>query len=178
MTGIPKYKLLACLAGAFILACAGGTPPPEEPDEDDDFESDLAAAEALGEGDSRDSAPRYDPDKDGSGKDTAAGAEPAFTDGMSVAEAVNAVPQGTERVNIDEETLGLPLRNYELYEPCKPRPSDHFKMKVAVWEGRAVGIDVTATPKNPKLEQCVKDQIKQITWRDKVRSLNTVEYAF
>ncbi len=97
---------------------------------------------------------------------------------MSVEEAITAVPQGTTRENVDQEELGKPLMNEDLYKPCKIAPSNHFKVRIAVWEGKAVGMDVTATPKNPKLEDCVKEQIKTVTWKQKVKSLNTVEYQF
>jgi hypothetical protein len=103
--------------------------------------------------------------------------EPAFTEGMSVAEAVKAVPQGAERANIDQETLSKPIQDFEVYEPCKPGAAK-IKMMIAVWDGKAVGMDVTATPKNDKLVACIKDRIKGLTWQAKVKSLNTVEYSF
>ena len=100
--------------------------------------------------------------------------EPKFTEGMSVAEARNAVPAGTDRVNIDDEVLGRPLRDPELYKPCK-LGGQNFKTTVAVWDGRAVGIDVEA--KNAQLAECIKEQVRNLKWRDKAKSLNTVEYS-
>lgn len=104
--------------------------------------------------------------------------EPEFKEGMSVDEAIDAVPQGTPRVNVDQEALGRPLMDSGLFKPCALSPAQHFRVKVAVWEGKAVGIDVVATPKNDKAVSCIKDRIKTITWKDKVKSLNTVEYQF
>ena len=103
--------------------------------------------------------------------------EPQFTDGMSVADAIKAVPQGAERANIDQETLSRPIQDFAIYEPCKPG-QEKVKMKIAVWNGKAVGIDVTATPKNDKLVACIKDRLKALTWQARVKSLNTVEYSF
>ncbi len=103
--------------------------------------------------------------------------EPAFTEGMSVAEAIKAVPQGAERANIDQETLSKPIQDFAVYEPCKPGAAK-IKLLIAVWDGKPVGIDVTATPKNDKLVACVKDRIQGLTWPAKVKSLNTVEYSF
>ncbi len=118
-----------------------------------------------------DTAKKYDdPTKDS--KDDSGG--PSFPDNASVAQAIAAVPKGTQRSNIDAETLGEPLNKPELYAPCKAG-SQHFKLKVAVWNGKAVGIDVTTT--NKALAECVKKQIQGIEWRDKVKSLNTVEYS-
>lgn len=103
--------------------------------------------------------------------------EPQFTDDMSVADAIKAVPQGAERANIDQETLSMPIQDPNVYEPCKPGAA-RIKMKIAVWDGKAVGLDVTSTPKNDKLVSCIKDQIKKLSWKAHVKSLNTVEYSF
>jgi hypothetical protein len=65
----------------------------------------------------------------------------------------------------------------KLYESCKLGIA-HFKVKVAVWDGKAVGIDLTTIPNNPKLGDCIKGRIREVTWKDKVKSLNTVEYQF
>jgi hypothetical protein len=102
---------------------------------------------------------------------------PAFKENGSVLEAINAVPQGTPRLNIEQEALGQPLGNVSLYESCKPGNA-HFKAKVAVWDGKAVGLDLTTTPKNPKFAACIADKIRGITWPDHVKSLNIVEYTF
>ena len=103
--------------------------------------------------------------------------EPQFVDGMSVADAIKAVPVGAERANIDQETLSKPIQDFAVYEPCKPGTAK-VKMNIAVWDGKAVGIDITTTPKNEKLAACIKDRIKSLTWQAKVKSLNTVEYSF
>jgi hypothetical protein len=102
------------------------------------------------------------------------GADVTFPEGASVAEAVAAVPKGTPRANLDTETLAEPLQNEKLWAPCKVG-SQHFKLKVAVWNGRAVGVDVTTS--NKALASCVEKQVRAVEWRDKVRSLNSVEYS-
>lgn len=102
---------------------------------------------------------------------------PQFKENGSVLEAINAVPQGTPRLNIEQDALSRPLNNPELYEPCKPGNS-HFKAKIAIWDGKAVGLDLTTTPKNAKFAECIAGRIRSITWPDKVKSLNTVEYTF
>ena len=161
------------VVGLFLLACGGSEPPPEVPD-----------AEAVPAAEEPPPAPppKEDPAADAPPKEEpkpepAPVAEPQFTDGMSVDEAIKAVPQGAERANIDQETLGKPLQDFALYEPCKPGTT-RVKMKIAVWDGKVVGADVTSTPKNDKLVACVKDRLKTLTWKAKVKSLNTVEYSF
>jgi hypothetical protein len=103
--------------------------------------------------------------------------EPQFPENASVDAAIKAVPQGVERRNIDPETLGKPLQDLALYEPCKPGAAK-VKMRIAVWDGKAVGIDITTTPNNPKLADCIKGKLREITWEKKVKSLNTIEYQF
>ena len=95
---------------------------------------------------------------------------------MSVEDAIKAIPASAERLNVDQEELSRPLEQESLYQPCKPG-SAHFKLRVAVWRGKAVAIDLTSSPKNPKLEECLKGRIHEITWAAKVASLNTVEYS-
>jgi hypothetical protein len=152
--------------GLFFMAC-GGSQPPAEPPEAAPLESaptppPMAAAPVAEE-------PKEEPKPEAP--------EPQFTDGMSVADAEKAVPRGAERANIDQETMSKPIQDVEVYEPCKPGPAK-VKLKIAVWDGKAVGIDVTTTPKNDKLSACITERIKGLKWQARVKSLNTVEYSF
>jgi hypothetical protein len=79
---------------------------------------------------------------------------------------------------MDQDALAEPLKDMKVYEPCKPRPNDHAKIRVAVWAGKAVGVDIETTPKNEKLADCINQQIRQLTWKDSVPSLNTIEFGF
>jgi hypothetical protein len=172
---VSRMRELAAFSvlGLFLLACGGSEPPPEVPDAEA-----VPAAEAPPpapppkEEPAADAAPKEEPKPE-----PAPVAEPQFTDGMSVEEAIKAVPQGAERANIDQETLGKPLQDFALYEPCKPGTT-RVKIKIAVWDGKVVGADLTATPKNYKLVACIKDRLKTLSWKAKVKSLNTVEYSF
>jgi hypothetical protein len=157
----------------LVLACGGSQPPPEEPTTENTVEapSDMAPpadaekpAGDEGEGDTGETK-----------AEKKQAPEPTFKENGTVDEAIAAVPPGTERLNIDQETLGKPLQDMALYEPCKPGNA-RIKFRVAVWDGKAVGLDLTSTPKNPKLEECLKGRIRELTWRDKVKALNTVEY--
>ncbi len=104
--------------------------------------------------------------------------EPEFKPGMSVDEAVNAVPTGTERMNLDPAGLSKPLSEFSLYEPCKPGTRQKWTVRVAIWQGKAVGVDVETKPKNDKLAACINDRVRALEWKDRVPSLNTVEYSF
>ena len=97
---------------------------------------------------------------------------------MSVEEAIGAVPSTAQRIHIEEEALAEPLKDPAVYEPCKLKGHEHFSIRVAVWQGRAVGLDVSAKPANAELESCLRTQIDRLEWKDKVESLNTVEFNY
>jgi hypothetical protein len=170
---------------SLALGCGGSTPPPESVEPQEPASAEPAAEpkpEEPAEG-----AAGASGGSEGEGEGEGTGEtekrkaaeelpEPKFTDGMSVADAMAAIPMGMPRENIDEDALGAPLRDIKLYEPCK-LGQKRVKLKVAVWNGKAVGIDVTVTPKSDKVTQCIREQISRIEWRDKVRSLNVIEYG-
>jgi hypothetical protein len=153
--------------GLFVLGCGGSSPPAEAPPP-----VEVAPVAPTPPPAAEVEAPPQEPKPE-----KPAVVEPVFSDGMSVDEAIKAVPQGAERSNIDAETLGKPLQEFTLYEPCKPGTA-HFKLRIAVWDGHVVGIDASSTPKNDKLVACIKDRLKTVTWQAHVKSLNTVEYSF
>src|SRR5690606_1134880 len=123
-------------------------------------------------------APLEDTSEEGAGESQTPTQEPHFTPGMSVVEATNAVPSTTQRLNIEQEALAEPLMDPKLYEPCALRGNQHFQLRVAVWDGKAVGLDVATKPADPKLEACLKQQISSLEWKDKAKSINSVEYSF
>jgi len=172
-----------------LSACGGSCPEAENASaaaaesKPAESSSEPAKETAEGEGEAM-TAPKHDgsseapPASSGDKSDTPrAGddvASPQFPEGATVAQAIGAVPKGTPRANIDEETLAQPLQQASLYEPCKVG-TQHFKLKVAIWNGEAVGVDVT-TP-NKALASCIEKQVRGASWPHKVRSLNTVEYS-
>lgn len=170
------------LTGALAAACGAGTPPPEEPagveHEGPSAASNQEPAELA--------TPEPTETEESSGAEATSESEsepqatppvePKFTENMSVEEAIQAVPQGMPRLNMEDELLSKPLTQPSLYAPCKP--SGSFKVRVAVWNGKAVGVDVTTQPNNPKLQACLEKQIRAAEWEDKVRSLNTVQYSY
>jgi hypothetical protein len=166
--------------GIFLQACCSCPQPAEGPDSVDAAPATEVLAPAEPAVAEPAAPPKEEPIAAAPKEPTPvkpAAPEPQFTEGMSVADAIKAVPQGAERANIDQETLSRPIQDFAVYEPCKPG-SEKVKMKIAVWNGKAVGIDVNATPKNDKLVACIKDRIKTLTWQARVKSLNTVEYSF
>jgi len=174
MTRGLRYQSAALISSLFAsllltTACGGSATPAATPSESsgpvipDQTEVDPPSDEPKAEDTPTKKAPKEDVP------------EPTFTADMSVDDAINAT-KGTERMNVDQETMSKPLQEEALYAPCKPGTA-HFKFRVAVWRGKAVAIDMTTTPKNPKLAECIKGRIREITWPAKVPSLNTVEYS-
>jgi hypothetical protein len=157
----------------FAAACGGSTPPATEPSTSPTPEATAKAAPSPAPSSDED-APKPDAESSKSQKEEVV--EPTFTPDMSVEDAIKAIPQSAERVNVDQETLSKPLQEESLYQPCKPGAA-HFTLRVAVWRGKAVAIDLSTTPKNPKLAECLKSRIRDLTWPVKVPSLNTVEYS-
>ncbi len=166
LRGLPGQAAIS-LAGLCLLTACGGPPPAEAPAPEVEVAPEPAAPKPAEPAEEA-AEPAEEPTL----------AEPEFTPGMSVEEAVSAVPRGAERMNLDEATLGKPLADFELYEPCKPGANQKWQVRVAVWQGKAVGVDVNPTPPNAAFASCVAERIRALTWRDRVPSLNTVEYAF
>ena len=95
----------------------------------------------------------------------------------SVDEAIKAVPQGSPRLNMSNDVLHAPLLDLKRYDKCKVPRSTKVSMNVAVYDGVAVGVDVTTKPKNSKIEECLDGIVRSMTW-DKVPSLNQVTVNF
>ncbi|HEY1536690.1 MAG TPA: hypothetical protein VGF76_21865 [Polyangiaceae bacterium] len=155
----------------FAAACGGSTPPVVDPSTASPTPDATATAKPATPDEA---APT--PDADSAKPQKEEVVEPTFTPDMSVEDAIKAIPQSAERVNVDQETLSKPLQEESLYAPCKPGAA-HFTLRIAVWRGKAVAIDLTTSPKSPKLAECLKGRIHDLTWPVKVPSLNTVEYS-
>jgi hypothetical protein len=174
----PITRLACCCPLVLAFACGGNCPEAKTPDDEPPPTTSAMSEEPL---DDETSESQAEESEDETTEDEAAdeappkAAEPDFPPNASVDEAIAAVPQGSERLNLDNETLAKPLQNPDLYEPCNPG-SQHFTLKIAVWNGRAVGVDVKT--KNQKLAECLAGRIREIEWDDKVPSLNTIEYGF
>jgi len=171
MTRGLRYQSAALIMGVLLATgCAGSTPPAESPSENSSAAIPAQSADAQPADETpkgEEDAPKKTPKEEVP--------EPNFTPDMSVEQAIDAA-KSTERMNVDQETMSKPLQDEALYAPCKAGTA-HFTFRVAVWRGKAVAIDMSTTPKNPKLAECLKGRIRELTWPAKVPSLNTVEYS-
>jgi hypothetical protein len=103
--------------------------------------------------------------------------QPKFAPHGSVDDAINAVPQGSPRLNMSDESMQRPLMDPKQYQKCKVTRATRVSLRVAVYDGVAVGLDLTTKPKNAKMEKCLDDLVRAMTW-EKVPSLNTVTFNF
>jgi hypothetical protein len=170
------------------VACAGGTPSARSADDEDQSGEGSekkahddpswydSGSEESGSASSGSKASSSDSKK--KPKQSSDVADPTFKEGMSVNDAINAVPQGWERVNIDQEDLDRPLLDPDFYKPCKLAATQHFEIRFAVWDGRAVGIDVKTTPANKSAESCLRGLVANNVWRAKAHSLNISTVTF
>jgi len=100
-----------------------------------------------------------------------------FPPHATVDQATRAIPQGMSRINMADDALRAPLLDLKHYDKCKIPRSTKITMTVAVYDGAAVGADISSKPKNAKIEECVDEVVRGLTW-NKVPSLNTVNVNF
>jgi hypothetical protein len=167
--------ILGCCFGLLLtaVACAEGTRSANSAaDEQADDDSSKAKPGLY---DEQGSKPKSKARKEEPDPKTV---EPKFTPGMSINDAINAIPQGLEREEIAQEDLNRPLMDPAMYKPCKLSPAQHFVVKYAVWLGKAVAMEIHTQPASKQLEECLRGIISRVTWHDKVRSLNISEVNF
>jgi hypothetical protein len=162
----------------LMAACGGETasaPPPETPPAASASPVDLAASAPV--------APSPAPAPTAAAPAAPPAVAPAppakveFPPHASVDAAIKAVPQGAARMNMNTDTLQAPLLEIKRYDKCKVPRSTKVFLNVAVYDGAAVGVDVTTKPKSAKLEECLDGVVRGMSW-DKVPSLNQVNANF
>jgi hypothetical protein len=192
---------LPAKAGALVLplllglaACGGSsssTPPPETPiaqpsaaNEAPPAEKPTAAldkasspAPSLAAATTPMSGASTSSSSTSSSSSSATPAKIEFPPHATVDQAIKAIPQGTPRTNMADEALRSPLLDLKRYDKCKVPHSTKVTMSVAVYDGVAVGTDISSKPKNAKIEECVDGVVRSMTW-SKVPSLNTVTASF
>lgn len=155
------------------LGCAGSSPeptvPPPAPPSAEEAADPTWDPNPVAEAESEEPTPDEN-------VQVASRAEPEFTPGMSVNEAIAAVPSHYDFVGIDADVLAKPLQDAALYEPCKVSSSSRFTVRLAVWDGRVVGADVKAP--NPDLERCIDGVVRQLEYKERAKSINTVEFSY
>jgi hypothetical protein len=169
-------RLASGIAGlCFVIGCGGSTSQPSVPPPDEQEEEEVAD-------ESWETGPAPSPDKEAEveepqgGEDTSR-KEPEFKPGMTVNEAIAAVPSHYEYDGIEQEVLAKPLTDIDTYKECKVSQSTHFTVKIAVWNGQVVGADVDAKG-NKNLANCIDGVVRKLEYKERVEAINTVEFSF
>jgi hypothetical protein len=159
-----------------VCSCGGSEPRPTIPSSDDSDEEEAADESwETGRAPSPDATEEEADEPKEESEEVRK--EPEFTPGMSVNEAIAAVPSHYEYVGIEQEVLAKPLTNIETYKDCKISQSTHFTVKIAVWNGRVVGADVE-TKGNKALAACIDEVVRKLEYKEQVEAINTVEFSF
>lgn len=174
-----SVQFASALCGSALLAvvaCGGSEPDPKVPPPPGEG-AEEAPDDSWDTGPSRTTTASEEME----GDEPAASAPeerktPEFTDGMSVNEAIAAVPSHYEFIGMEQEVLAKPLVDVETYKECKVNQSTHFTVRIAVWNGKVVGADVDAKG-NKKLAECVDGVVRKLEYKEKVESINTVEFS-
>ncbi len=171
-------RIVGCgLVGLLLVVagCGGGEQPPPAVPPPPPADTTVEAADPswdTGEGTSADEPP---PEPEPSAE-PAERKEPEFKPGMSVNDAISAVPSDYDYIGLDQEVLAKPLMDIETYKECQITPNDHFKVKIAIWMGKVVGADVKAA--TPAKTECIERVVRALEYKEQVESINTVEYSF
>jgi hypothetical protein len=169
-----------------LAACGGSaasTPPPETPTVSPATANQTAPAEKAATNEASDLSKKAKTPSESLAAATAPPATPStpakieFPPHATVDQAIRAIPQGQPRTNMADDALRAPLLDLKRYDTCKVPHSTKVTMTVAVYDGAAVGLDISSKPKSAKIEECVDGVVRGMTW-NKVPSLNTVSVSF
>lgn len=161
----------ALLLALGLTACGGGTNQPEYPEQPAPHEEVADPSWETGDNAGAEEEPATESEQTQSERK-----KPEFTEGMGVEQAISAVPEDYQYIGLDQEVLAKPLTQLETYQECKVKQTDKFKVRIAVWDGKVVGADVTS--RNKALAQCIDGVVRKLEYKDRVESINTVEYSF
>jgi len=169
---------LVGILGLLSSGCGGSSPEPQYPEEA--VSGEEASDPTWETGDEYSADSEQAPADDAATASPATGEgerkEPVFTEGMTVEQAIGAVPSHYDYIGLDQDVLAKPLTQIETYKECNVKQSDKFTVRIAVWDGKVVGADVKSP--NQALQQCIDRVVRQLEYKDKVESINTVEYTF
>jgi hypothetical protein len=116
----------------------------------------------------------------GGGKGGGGGAGGGFVGGMSYEQALASNNQeitigAKSGPDLTEAQLAAPMRNAAFISGCGAPNSMKVTVKVAVKNGRAVGVSVYTNPPNPTVAACIDRHVRGLSWpaNPKMDSLTT-----
>jgi hypothetical protein len=66
---------------------------------------------------------------------------------------------------LSREELAQPLLDLGRYGSCHVPPNTHVRVDAVVFDGAALGVEVTSAPSNPPLERCIAGVVRQTRWK-------------
>jgi hypothetical protein len=78
--------------------------------------------------------------------------------------AIKLVPSKIPQGRLSKEILTSPLKDPARFERCAIPPTTRVAIRVAVYNGQAIGVDVRSNPNTPALDFCVDRIVRQTTW--------------
>jgi hypothetical protein len=159
-------------AGAWYIWGGGFDPKIEDASDDDDDDDDDTATQEGG----TTAPPRAKKKKKtgargkGGGRaKSQKGSGPLGPGGMSYEAAIanknRDVTIGKQDApDLTDAQLAGPMRNATFLSACGVPDSTHVTVKVAIRNGRAVGVSVYSTPKSPESDGCVDRRVRGLYW--------------
>lgn len=83
---------------------------------------------------------------------------------VGVDAAIKLVPSQIPQGHLSKSSLESPLKDPTRYERCAIPSSTRVAIRVAVYDGQAIGVDVRSNPNTPALDFCVDRIVRQTTW--------------
>lgn len=136
-------QLAPLLLGSYVLLACGAdsAPPPKQPD-------------AVKPTSTTSTRPRVE-----SGRSHSTG--PTYEEALAEPEDVMALRGERELTN---EELTAPMKSPTFLNSCNAPDSMSVTVKVAVRDGKALGVSVSTTPDDPTVAECIDSAIRNLTW--------------
>jgi hypothetical protein len=91
--------------------------------------------------------------------------------------AIKAVPSTIPVGKMSKSALEAPLRDGGRFEHCRIPYGTHGEIAAVVYNGAALGVDVTTKPNDRALNFCIERAVRQITWGREL-AVNKVKVSF
>ncbi len=91
-------------------------------------------------------------------------ATPSFPPRAGVEAALAVVPRGVPAGHLDRDKLEGPMRDRARFVRCAVPKGADIQIDAVIYNGAAVGVDVRADPREPALEFCVEQVVRETSW--------------
>jgi len=172
------FAIFACLAviafGAWYVYSGGIEDDEQEPADDDEGRANVRTDGGAQRRRPKKKAPLKKKASEarharGGSARPAGGPSPAGPSGPSYETAIagnnlNLAPGTKEAPDLTDAELAGPMRDGLFLDDCGVPSSTHVTVKVAIRNGRAVGISVYPVPSSPAIAGCVERHVRALQW--------------